>query len=86
VETTDVIFATDSVPAVLAVSLDPFIVYTSNILAILGLRSLFIALSGIMQTFHPLHYGISAILVFVGAKMLISNFYKIPTPIALGVL
>jgi tellurite resistance protein TerC len=86
VETTDVIFATDSVPAVLAVSLDPFIVYTSNILAILGLRALFFALSGIMQIFHHLHYGISAILVFVGVKMLISNFYKIPTPVALGVL
>jgi tellurite resistance protein TerC len=86
VETTDVIFATDSVPAVLAVSLDPFIVYTSNILAILGLRALFFALAGIIQIFHHLHYGISAILVFVGVKMLVSNFYKIPTPAALGVL
>ena len=86
VETTDVIFAIDSIPAILAITLDPFIVYTSNIFAILGLRSLYFALAGIMQLFHYLHYGLSAILVFVGAKMLLAYIYKIPVDIALGVV
>jgi tellurite resistance protein TerC len=86
VETTDVIFAVDSIPAVLAVTLDPFIVYTSNVFAILGLRSLYFALAGMMALFHYLHYGLSAILVFVGAKMLFADFYKIPVSIALGVV
>jgi tellurite resistance protein TerC len=86
VETTDVIFAIDSVPAVLAITLDPFIVYTSNIFAILGLRSLFFALSGIMRLFHHLHYGLSAILVFVGVKMIITDLYKVPIGAALGVI
>lgn len=83
VETTDVIFAVDSIPAILAVTHDPFIVYTSNVFAILGLRALYFALSGLMQLFHHLHYGLALILVFVGTKMLISDFYKVPTLAAL---
>jgi len=84
VETTDVIFAVDSVPAVLAITRDPFVVYTSNVFAILGLRALYFAISGIMGLFHYLHYGLSAILIFVGAKMLVSNYFKLPIYIALG--
>ena len=86
VETTDVVFALDSIPAILAITLDPFIVYTSNVFAILGLRALYFALAGIMRLFHYLHYGLSAILVFVGIKMLLSDIYKIPIGIALGVI
>ncbi|MFQ6089055.1 MAG: TerC family protein [Candidatus Methanofastidiosia archaeon] len=86
IETTDLIFAVDSVPAILSITLDPFIVYTSNVFAILGLRALYFALAGIMQLFHHLHYGLSAILVFVGAKMLLVDIYKIPVGIALGVV
>lgn len=86
IETTDVIFAVDSIPAVLAVTRDPFIVYTSNVFAILGLRALYFALAGIMQLFHYLHYGLSVILVFVGAKMLLSDVYKVPIGIALAVI
>ena len=86
VETTDVIFAADSIPAILAITLDPFIVYTSNVFAILGLRALYFALAGVMQLFHYLHYGLSAILVFVGVKMLLADIYKIPVGIALGVV
>lgn len=83
VETTDVIFAVDSIPAILAISSDPFIVYTSNVFAILGLRSLYFALSGVMQLFHHLHYGLAAILVFVGFKMILSDFYHVPIAISL---
>ena len=86
VETTDVLFATDSIPAVLAITLKPFIVYTSNVFAVLGLRSMYFLLAGMMELFHYLHYGLAAILIFVGAKMLISNYYPIPTWIALGVV
>lgn len=86
VETTDLMFALDSIPAVLAITHDPFIVYTSNVFAILGLRSIFFALSGIMKLFQYLHYGLSAILVFVGVKMLVADFFKIPVHIALGVV
>lgn len=86
VETTDVLFAVDSIPAVFAITLDPFIVYTSNVFAILGLRALYFALAGIMQLFHYLQYGLSMILVFVGAKMIISNFYHIPIGVALGTI
>jgi tellurite resistance protein TerC len=86
IETTDIIFAVDSIPAVLAITFDPFIVYTSNVFAIMGLRSLYFALAGMMQLFHYLHYGLSAILVFVGAKMLLADIYKIPVSIALGVV
>lgn len=84
VETSDVIFAVDSIPAVLAITQDPFIVYTSNILAILGLRALYFAMAGIMRLFHYLHYGLALILVFVGMKMLISHIYHVPTWMALG--
>lgn len=86
VETTDVIFATDSIPAILAISRDPFIVYTSNVFAILGLRSLFFALSGMMKMFHFLHYGLATILVFIGTKMLVSYWWQIPTGMALAVV
>ncbi|MGV7927353.1 MAG: TerC family protein [Spirochaetota bacterium] len=84
IETTDVIFAVDSIPAILSITLNPFIVYTSNIFAILGLRALYFALAGIMDLFHYLNYGLAAILVFVGVKMLISDYYKIPVAGALG--
>jgi tellurite resistance protein TerC len=82
-ETTDLVFAVDSVPAVLAITPDPFIVFTSNVFAILGLRSMFFALEGVMKRFHYLHYGLSAVLVFVGVKMLLAGLYKIPTWISL---
>jgi tellurite resistance protein TerC len=85
-ETTDIIFAIDSIPAVLAISKDPFIVYTSNVFAILGLRSLFFAISGLMKLFHLLHYGLAAILSFVGVKMLIENIYHVPVGISLTVI
>ena len=85
-ETTDVIFAIDSIPAVLSITLNTFIVYTSNIFAILGLRSLFFTLSGLMDLFEYLHYGISCVLVFVGAKMLLSHHYPIRTDISLAVI
>jgi tellurite resistance protein TerC len=78
VEFTDLIFAVDSIPAILAVSNDSFIIFTSNVFAILGLRALYFALAGITKYFHYLKYGLSAILVFVGSKMIISGFYKIP--------
>ena len=84
VETTDLVFAVDSIPAILAITKDPFIVYTSNVFAILGLRALYFALSGVMQLFHHLHYGLAAILVFVGAKMLIADFYTVPVGLSLG--
>ncbi len=86
VETTDVIFAVDSIPAILAISSDPFIVYTSNAFAILGLRSLYFALAGAMVLFHHLHYGLAAILVFVGAKMILSDIYHIPILVSLVVI
>ncbi len=86
VETTDVIFAVDSIPAILAITQNPFIVYTSNVFAILGLRALYFALAGIIQLFHYLHYGLSAILVFVGTKMLITDFYKVPIGLSLSVV
>ncbi len=86
VETTDVVFAVDSIPAVLAITQDPFIVYTSNVFAILGLRALYFALAGVMTIFHFLSYGLSVILVFVGLKMICSHWFKIPIGIALGVV
>jgi len=83
VETTDILFAVDSIPAILAITLNAFIVYTSNVFAILGLRSMYFALAGMMEIFHYLHYGLSAVLIFVGTKMLVSHYYKIPTAFAL---
>ncbi len=84
IEVTDLIFAVDSIPAVLAISSDPFIVYTSNVFAILGLRSLYFALASIIKYFRFLKYGLAAILFFVGSKMIISSFYKLPIGLALG--
>jgi len=86
VETTDLLFATDSIPAVLAITLNTFVVYTSNIFAILGLRALYFVLAGMLELFHYLHYGLSVVLVFVGLKMLLSSYYPIPTEAALGVV
>jgi TerC family integral membrane protein len=86
VETTDVLFATDSVPAILAITLNAFIVYTSNVFAILGLRSLYFALAGLMDKFRYLHYGLALILTFIGVKMLVSGYYVISTEIALAVV
>ena len=83
VEFTDLIFAVDSIPAILAISSDTFIIFTSNVFAILGLRALYFALAGITKYFHFLKYGLSAILVFVGLKMVIVDFYKIPIAISL---
>lgn len=84
IEATDLVFAIDSIPAVLSISRDPFIVYTSNIFAILGLRSLYFALSGMMGMFHYLNYGLAAVLGFVGLKMLLSDFIHVPIVVALG--
>lgn len=86
VETTDVMFALDSIPAIFGITHDPFIVFTSNVFAILGLRSLFFLLDGIMGLFHFLKLGLSAVLSFIGIKMLISGFYHIPTLVSLGVV
>ena len=86
IEATDLIFAVDSIPAILAISDDAFIVYTSNVFAILGLRSLYFALSGIEKYFHYLKYGLATILVFVGVKMCITDWYKIPTEVSLIVI
>ncbi len=86
IESTDIIFAIDSVPAVLAITFDPFIAYSSNALAVLGLRSLYFALGGLMGMFHYLHYGLSAILVLVGVKMLLSEVVRLPAWMTLGMI
>ncbi|MBZ5507060.1 MAG: TerC family protein [Acidobacteriia bacterium] len=86
VETTDILFATDSIPAILAITRDPFIVYTSNVFAILGLRSLYFALAGLMKLFHYLNYGLSVVLMFIGTKMLLPERYQVPTWAALLVI
>ncbi len=86
VETTDLLFAVDSIPAVLAISRDAFIVYTSNIFAILGLRSMYFALAGLMEVFHLLHYGLSLVLIFIGVKMLGAHYFEIPIVLSLGVV
>ncbi len=86
VETTDLIFALDSIPAIFAITTDPFIVYTSNVFAILGLRALYFALAGIVDRFQYLKYGLAVVLAFVGIKMLLADIYKIPIGIALGVV
>jgi tellurite resistance protein TerC len=86
VETTDVLFAVDSIPAVLAITLNAFIVYTSNVFAILGLRSMYFALAGMMDIFHYLHYGLATVLMFIGAKMLLSHYVTLPTWAALVVV
>lgn len=86
VEATDLLFAVDSIPAVLAVSRDPFVVYTSNIAAILGLRSLYFALSSLLDRFHYLHYGLGVLLAFVAAKMLLARWIEIPTGWSLTIM
>jgi tellurite resistance protein TerC len=94
VESTDLVFAVDSIPAIFAVTEDPFIVYTSNVFAILGLRSLYFLLAGVMDKFHYLKLGLSGVLTFVGLKMLLPDMselltgvsYKIPTLVSLGVV
>jgi len=86
VEATDLLFAVDSIPAVLAVSRDPFVVYTSNIAAILGLRSLYFALSSLLDRFHYLHYGLGALLGFVALKMLMARWVEIPVTWSLCIM
>jgi len=83
---TDVMIGVDSVPAILAVSRDPFIIYTSNVFAILGLGWLNLALAEIVHTFHLIHYGLSAILVFLGVKMIFTDLYRVPTSLSLAVI
>jgi tellurite resistance protein TerC len=80
------VFAVDSIPAIFAITKDPFIVYTSNVFAILGLRSLYFALAGVMGYFHYLKIGLAMVLVFVGAKMMLVDIYKIPIGLSLGVV
>ncbi|MFV0178669.1 TerC/Alx family metal homeostasis membrane protein [Empedobacter falsenii] len=86
IEFTDVLFAVDSIPAIFAISKDPFILYTSNIFAILGLRSLYFLLANFIHMFSKLPYGLAIILAFIGVKMLISPWYHIPSPISLGIV
>jgi tellurite resistance protein TerC len=86
IEATDLVFAIDSIPAIFAVTRDPFIVFTSNIFAILGLRSMYFLLAGVMGRFHHLKTGLALILAFVGAKMLLIDVVKIPIGISLGVV
>lgn len=86
IETSDVIFAVDSIPAIFAITTDPFIVFTSNIFAIMGLRALYFLLADMADRFHLLKYGLALVLVFVGAKMLVAYWYKVPIGLALGVV
>lgn len=86
VETTDLIFAIDSIPAIIGITTDFFIVYTSNIFAVLGLRSLYFALAGLMGLFYYLHYGLAIILVFIGLKMLFSGLFHLPIILTLGIV
>jgi len=84
IETTDVLFAVDSIPAVLAITLKAFIVYTSNVFAILGLRSMYFAVSGLIKVFRFLHYGLAVILILVGVKMILGDYFEIPIGVTLG--
>ncbi len=86
IESSDIVFAVDSIPAIIAITRDPFIIITSNIFAILGLRALYFSLAGIVDLFVYLKYGVAIILFYVGVKMMISDFYHIPTPVSLGVI
>jgi tellurite resistance protein TerC len=86
VELTDVIFATDSIPAIFGVTRDPFIIFSSNVLAILGLRAMFFLLADIMERFHYLQAGLAVVLVFIGAKMLAEEFVHVPVPVSLTVV
>ncbi|WP_018078384.1 TerC family protein [Thiobacillus denitrificans] len=86
IELSDLIFAVDSIPAIFAITTDPFIVFTSNIFAILGLRAMYFMLAGMAERFHLLKYGLAIVLLFVGMKMLIVDFYKIPVGLSLGIV
>ena len=86
IESSDVVFAVDSIPAIIAISKDPFIIFSSNVFAILGLRSLYFALSGVMKHFRFLGAGLAAVLCFIGIKMLISGYYHIPIEWSLGIV
>jgi tellurite resistance protein TerC len=86
IEVADVVFNVDSIPAVIAITTDPFIVITSNIFAILGLRALYFALAGMVDLFGYLKYGVAVILTYIGIKMLITDYYEIPTLISLIVI
>jgi tellurite resistance protein TerC len=86
VETTDVVFAVDSIPAVFGITRDPFIVYSSNVFAILGLRAMYFLLSGLMSSFYYLKHGLSLVLIFIGVKMLIADFLHVPVGTSLGVV
>jgi tellurite resistance protein TerC len=86
IELSDVVFSLDSIPAVLAITRDPFLVYTSNVFAMLGLRSLYFLLAGAIERFHALRYALGAILVFVSAKMLLSGIIDVPSWLSLAVI
>ena len=86
VESTDLLFAVDSIPAVIAITREPFIIFTSNVMAILGLRALYFLLADMADRFHLLKYGLAVVLVFVGVKMLIVEWYKIPVALSLAVV
>jgi tellurite resistance protein TerC len=86
VESTDIIFAVDSIPAVFAVTRDPFIVYSSNIFAVLGLRALYSAVAGFLRSFHYLHYGFASIIIILGIKMLVSDLYEVPIVASIGLI
>jgi tellurite resistance protein TerC len=86
VETTDIIFAVDSIPAIFAVTQNTFLVYTSNIFAILGLRALYFLLAGVIRTFHYLQLGLAVVLTFVGVKMLMADWYKVPIGLSLAII
>jgi tellurite resistance protein TerC len=86
IESTDLVFAVDSIPAIFAVTQEPFIVYTSNVFAILGLRALYFLLANVMDKFQYLKFGLSAVLIFIGVKMVIVDFYKIPVGVSLAVV
>jgi tellurite resistance protein TerC len=86
IEAADIVFAVDSIPAVLAISRDPFILITSNIMAILGLRALYFVLAGMLNLFKYLKHGVAFILFFVGIKMMIMHYYKLPVAISLSVI
>ena len=86
IEATDVVFAVDSIPAIFAITTDPFIVYTSNIFAILGLRAMYFLLAGVIDKFHFLKYGLACVLLFVGVKMVIAEWFKVPILASLGVI
>ncbi len=86
IEATDVVFAVDSIPAIFAITTDPFIVYTSNIFAILGLRAMYFLLAGVIDKFHFLKYGLACVLLFVGVKMVIAEWVKVPILVSLGAI